>query len=266
MSDMHQHHSQSIQNLVTAFGKDPTIEAILLGGSLAHGYARPDSDIDVTIVVDADEYRRRRAERRLVFSSRELCTYENGYVDCKYVDVELLRLVAERGSEPARYAYQGGQILFSRIDGLGQLLAAIVRYPVEKKAERVERFVAQLLAWRWYYGEALRGENDYLALLAVQKLILFGARIVLAENELLFPYHKWMLRVLESAARQPPGMLADIRALCSTPSREAVESYCRELLAFSRVEPDTANAAWPSHFLRDSELRWVDGEPCIDEL
>jgi predicted nucleotidyltransferase len=266
MPDIQQHHFQSIQNLIAAFGKDPTVEAIILGGSLAHGYARPDSDIDVTIVVDSDEYRRRRDEGRLVFSSRELCTYEKGYVDCKYVDLEFLRLVAARGSEPARYAHQGGQILLSRVEGLEQLLAAIVRYPVEQKAERIERFVAQLLAWRWYYGEGLRQESRYLALLSVQKLILFGARIVLAENELLFPYHKWMLRVLESAARQPPGMLADIEALGVAPSRDAVEAYCQKVLAFARVEPDRANATWPSHFLRDSELRWVDAEPCIDDL
>jgi polymorphic toxin system nucleotidyltransferase-like protein len=263
---MQPHHSQSIQNLIAAFGKDPTVEAIILGGSLAHGYARPDSDIDVTIVVGADEYRRRRVEGRLSSSHREPCTYENGYVDCKYVDLEHLRLVAARGSEPARYAHQGGQILLSRVDGLEQLLAEIVRYPVEKKAERIERFVAQLLAWRWYYSEAQRQESRYLTLLAVQKLILFGARVVLADNELLFPYHKWLLRVLESATRQPPGMLADIQALGSAHSRDLVEAYCRKILAFVHVDHDTANGRWPSLFLRDSELRWVDAEPCIDDL
>jgi polymorphic toxin system nucleotidyltransferase-like protein len=263
---MQQHHIQSIQNLIAAFGKDPTVEAIILGGSLAHGYARPDSDIDVTIVVGSDEFRRRREQGRLVFSSRDLCTYDKGYVDCKYVDLELLRLVAARGSEPARYAHQGGQILYTRVEGLEELLAAIVRYPVEEKADRIERFVAQLLAWRWYYGEALRQENGYLALLSVQKLILFGARIVLADNELLFPYHKWMLRVLESAARQPPGILDDIQSLGSAHSLDSVEAYCRKLLAFARVEFDAVNATWPSLFLRDSELRWVDAEPCIDDL
>jgi predicted nucleotidyltransferase len=261
-----QHHLESIGNLVAFFAREASVQAILLGGSLAHGYARPDSDIDVSIVVESDEFRRRQQEGRLVHSSRELCTYEKGYVDCKYVDLAFLRLVAERGSEPARYAYHGAQILFSRVEGLDVLLAAIARYPVEKKAERVARFVAQLLAWRWYYSEALRQENQYLVLLSLQKLTLFGTRIVLAENELLFPYHKWMLRVLDSAPRQPAGMIDDIRALGSAHSWDAVEAYCRKLLSFVNVEFEAANATWPSLFLRDSELRWVDAEPCIDDL
>jgi predicted nucleotidyltransferase len=266
MPPLQPHHLQSIQNLIAAFAKDATVQAIILGGSLAHGYARADSDIDVSIVVDATEYRRRRVEGRLTQSDRALCNYEKGYVDCKYVDLDFLRLVAARGSDPARYAFEGAQILFSRVEGLGELLAEIVRYPVAEKSHRIERFVAQLLAWRWYYSEALRQESQYLALLSVQKLILFGARIVLADNELLFPYHKWMLRVLESAPRLPPGMLADIHTLGSACSWDAVEAYCAKILAFAKVDFDAANATWPSLFLKDSELRWLESEPCVDDL
>ncbi|MFZ5495533.1 MAG: hypothetical protein ACOZE5_09405 [Verrucomicrobiota bacterium] len=41
---MEKHHADSIANLVREFQADPGVLALLLGGSLAHGCARPDSD------------------------------------------------------------------------------------------------------------------------------------------------------------------------------------------------------------------------------
>lgn len=263
---MHAHHAQSIQNVIAAFEDDPAVVALLLGGSLAHGFARPDSDIDITIVVEASDYQLRAREQRLHYINHALCTYPNGYVDGKYVDEGFLRRVAERGSDPARYAFDGARILLSRLSELEALLADIGRYPSAQKRERIERFTAQLLAWRWYHSEALRQQSDYLLQLSLNKLVLFGARIVLAENELFFPYHKWMLRVLESAPQKPPGLLADIHCLLSSPPREKVEAYCQALLDFIGVDEAAANRAWPMRFMTDTELRWLHHEPSIDDL
>jgi predicted nucleotidyltransferase len=263
---MQAHHAESIQKLTGVFERDAAVRALVLGGSIAHGFARPDSDIDVSVVVDTAEYQRRRTQDQLTFSDRTLCTYEGGYVDGKYVDLEFLRAVAARGSEPARYAYHGSRILFSRVAGLEELLAAIVRYPVEHKEERIRRFAAQLLAWRWYYGEARRQENEYLEMLALQKLVLFGSRIILAANEVLFPYHKWLLRVLASAERQPSGMQAEIQSLLREPSRAKVAAFCDRILDFAGIDAALANAQWPMRFLKDTELRWLTEEPCIDDL
>lgn len=263
---MEPHHAQSLQNLVVAFEPDPAVLALILGGSLAHGFARADSDIDVTIVVDSAELQQRRRENRLHYNNRTLCTYEKGYIDGKYVDLDFLREVARHGSDPARYAYHGGRILFSRIPDLTDLLAAIVRYPVEEKAERIERFAAQLLAWRWYYSEALRQQNPYLVFLSIQKLILFSSRIVLAHNELFFPYHKWMLRVLQSAPLRPSGMPEDIQTLLTAPSWEKVDAYVRGVLAFAGIDFAAADRVWPTRFMKDTELAWLTQEPSIDDL
>lgn len=262
---MEPHHAQSILNLTAEFEKDPAILALILGGSIAHGFARPDSDIDVTIVLDAADYAQRQREHRMHYNNRTLCTYD-GYIDGKYVDLDFLQRVAVRGSDPIRYAYQGNRILFSRLDGLEELLAAIVRFPREQKAERLQRFVAQLLAWRWYYREAIRQESAYLRTLAAQKLVLFGTRVVLNENELLFPYHKWMLRVLESAPRQPAGLKAAIEHVLTLPPWDDVDAYVMTLLAFVGIDHDAANAAWPTRFMKDTELRWLREEACIDDI
>jgi hypothetical protein len=263
---MQQHHADSIQNLIVAFEKDATVLALILGGSIAHGFEKSDSDIDVSIVVDTAEYQARKSEGRLHYNNRTLCTYEKGYVDGKYVDLAFLEQVAARGSDPARYAYHGSRVLFSRVEGLTELLAAIARYPVEQKQRRIERFVAQLLAWRWYYSEGVRQESEYLMILSLQKLVLFGSRIILTQNELFFPYHKWMLRLLGEAERKPAGIQAEIQALLTAHSWQKVADYCERILAFVEIDPDAANAVWPSRFMQDTELRWLTQESSIDDI
>lgn len=262
---MHSHHAQSIANLVAAFQRDTEILALLLTGSIAHGCERPDSDIDVAIVVDSPAYQRRRDAGLLHYNNRELCTYD-GYIDGKYVDLAFLKLVAERGSEPARYAFEGTRVLFSKVPQLEALLADIVRYPVDGKRERIARFAAQLLAWRWYFSEGVRQQSTYLKTLAIQKVVLFSTRLVLAENELLFPYHKWMLRVLEAAPRRPPTILEDVQMLLERPTWDQVDSYCRGVLSFMGIDFHKADATWPTLFMKDTELTWVGGDPSIDDL
>jgi predicted nucleotidyltransferase len=262
---MEPHHASSIDNLVRALEPDPSILALVLAGSIAHGFAMPDSDIDVALVVEPEEYRRRRREETLHYVNAELCTYP-GYIDGKYVDLDFLRLVAERGSDPARFAFAGSRVLFSRIPDLEALLADITRYPVDQKRARTERFAAQIVAWRWYYSEAVRHQNRYLRALALQKLVLFGCRIVLNANELLYPYHKWLLRVVEAAPRQPAGFMAAIEQLLTDDSWPRVEAFSREVLDFAAVDPAELDAAWPSRFMKDTELFWVAHEAPIDDL
>jgi len=246
--------------------RDRSIRALILGGSLAHGFARPDSDIDVSIVVDSAEYQRRMRESRLTYFDRSVCTYSGGYVDGKYVDVDFLRRVAASGSDPARYAYQDARILFSKVPDLAAILAAITRYPREEKPERIERFAAQLLAWRWYYSESVSKQSRYLETLSVHKLVLFTCRIVLAANELLYPFHKWMLRVTQTAANRPPKLIADLEELLANPSVPQVDAHVRAVLAFYGVDYAQAEATWSTWFMKDTELAWTSGFPPIDDL
>lgn len=259
------HHAASIRNLVAEFERDPAVLALLLGGSLAHGFARPDSDIDVAIVLTPAEFQRRRQGGKLHYYNRTLCTY-SGYIDGKFMDLDFLRLVADHGSDPARFAFKDSRILLSRIDGLERLLADIVRYPAAQTPERTARFSAQLLAWRWYYSEAVRQQNPYLRGLAVQKITLFSCRLVLAQNEMLYPYHKWLLRVAGTAPRRPAGFPDNLTQLLDAHSWDKIDAYCRDILAFADVDYAEADALWPTRFMQDTELKWMSGEPPVDDL
>ncbi len=261
---MERHHQVAIDKFVNCYQKDPNIIAILLGGSLAHGFAGPEADIDLILVMEEAAYQKRKSQRRLAFSLWDFCNYPGGYIDCKVVSKEILRLVATRGSDPARYAYQDNKILYSRDPGLAKLLAEIVRFPVAEQKSRRKRFAAQLLAWKWYYSQAVEKQDRYLLYLSLQKIVLFSCRLVLNENQMLYPYHKWLLRVVAQAPSKPRNFEATLERLLHTPNRDLVALLCSEVLAFVGLEEKAID--WPNQFLLDSEWNWVEHEPPVDDL
>ena len=205
---MYTHHNQSIQNVKQYFQRDPEVLALLLSGSIAHGFQSPTSDVDLMIFVSDEDYQKRFKTGQLHFFNTDLCIYEGGYADGKYLSVNFVKQVLEKGSDPARFAFQGSQVLFSRMEEFEEDICRIAEYPFSEKAERIKRFYAQFEAWHWYCGEASRKENRYLLGTSVSKLILFGGRLILTHNEMLYPYHKWFLEVLEGAIEKPSDLMA----------------------------------------------------------
>ncbi len=261
---MDDHHATSIRQVTGYFRTVPEVQALILGGSIAHGFASPSSDIDLMIIVSDGEYEERLREGRLQYFDNQLCTYDGGYAEGKYLGLQMLRKLALDGSEPARFAFLDCQVLLSRMDNLDEAIGAITRYPVEGKAERMRRFYAQFEAWNWYANEGVRLNDPYLLGTSVAKLVLFGARLILAHNELLYPYHKWLLKVLERAPEKPAALLDCIADVHNRPSAETVHSLYESVGSFRAWEfPDVG---WANQFMLDSELGWLTGATAVDDL
>lgn len=261
---MFPHHQATLQRAIDYFQVQPGIQALLLAGSIAHGFAQESSDVDVLMIVTEDEYQRRVAASEITFFNQELSTYPDGYVDGKFLSQSFLDQVEQRGSEPARYAFADAQVLFSQIDGLDKQIRRIAQYPSAEKIARISRFRAQLEAWQWYASEADKKRNDYLMGLAINKLLLFGGRMILAHNELLYPYHKWFFAVLERAEHKPARLLETMRELSRQPSYAGATEFCTLINEFREWESD--GVRWPNHFLHDNELTWLHGSSHIDDL
>jgi hypothetical protein len=216
------------------------------------------------IFLSEENHQKRFQTGQLTFFTTELCTYEGGYVDGKYISLDFVKQVAEKGSEPARFAFEGSQVLFSRIDGFEQEIRRVAEYPIAEKAERIKRFRAQLEAWHWYCAEALKRENQYLLSTAVSKLILFGGRLILAHNEMLYPYHKWFLQVLERAKEKPADFMACLQKLSAEHTPENIEAFYEKVKTFQAWNENPYG--WGAQFMLDSELNWMDGKTPVDDL
>ncbi len=260
------HHVETIRRTVAHFEEQAGVSALLLGGSLVHGFATEASDVDIVVVVPDEEFRRRAAVPDTGFWSDTLSTYEGGYVDGKFVSLEFLREIAQRGDDATRWGYQDARVLFSRADSLEQTIADIVAFPRDEVAERLTRFGAQLLGWRWYYEQGCDKDDAYLRGLALSRVVLFACRIVLTENELLFPFHKWLLRVTATAPRRPPSFMDDIARLYEDPTREAVGAFVDGTLRFYGFDIDALGSSWGAWFMRDTEWSWMRGPAPVDDL
>jgi predicted nucleotidyltransferase len=260
---MFEHHSSTLARVAEHFSKDPEVTGLILAGSIAHGFCSAESDVDVMIVVSDESHAERLRTARATFFSRELCTY-GSYVDGKYISQGLLQQIREKGSEPARYAFKDAQVIFSSDPALPALLEEVARYPVAEKASRIWRFQAQVEAWRWYTNEADKRQNLPLLRTALAKLTLFGGRIILAHNELLYPYHKWFLRVLAQAADKPPGFLELIEELASAPDSDKVERFTCMVRDYGSWE--MSEGSWGAQFMLESELNWLHAPPPVDDL
>lgn len=261
---MYKHHQESIKNITEKLKTKKEIQAVILCGSIAHGFETEKSDVDLMLVVSDKDYKTRKKAGEIHYFEKEACTYESGYIDGKYISRDFLQQVAERGSEPARYAFEGAQVTYSQIKGLNELLKEIVRYPVEQKEEKIGRFYAQFEAWKWYCEEAIKHNNLYLLNHSVSNFILFSGRMILAHNEVLYPYHKWFLRVLDQVKKKPNGLMGGINLLLKEPNQENINHFYQLIKEYREWEEPNIN--WPGMFMLDCELSWMTGNVPVADI
>jgi hypothetical protein len=261
---MYPQHTETVSNIVAHFTAREDVLAVLLTGSIAHGFSRENSDVDIAIVVSECDFQRRKTEDDLTFYDTSLCSYPDGYVDGKYMDLGFIRDVSQRGSEPARFAFKDAKILLSRVAGLERLLADASMYPLERRDANLARFQAQFEAWYWYVQQAFQTRDLYLLRVATSKLTLFGCRQILAHNRILFPYHKWLARVVAQAPRKPEDFVSHMDSVLQSPTPESAAAFYKVVNDFvPRIKSDRH---WSTNFLFDSELNWASGHTPVDDL
>jgi hypothetical protein len=261
---MLKHHEETIKNVTERFKKREDVIALLVGGSIAHGFASEKSDVDIMIIVSNEDYEKRKKAGDIHYFDQEDCTYDTGYIDGKYISIDFLKMVAERGSDPAGFAFEDSFICFSKQEGLEEILRSITRYPTELKSERIQRFYAQFEAWKWYCYEAIKHNNRYLLNHSISNIVLFGGRMVLAYNERLYPYHKWFLKVLEKVEHKPSDLLERINDLLINHTEKEIEALYKCIMEFT--DWGLCDTSWPSKFMIDSELSWLDGNVAVADI
>ncbi|MGB8648220.1 MAG: DUF4037 domain-containing protein [Anaerolineae bacterium] len=256
---MRPQHRRTVERLIERFENDPNYPALLVGGSIARGWERDDSDVDIILLASDEEYARREPARAFHYYTTELSDYPGGYVDGKVVNSAFLDEVAERGSEPARAAFVGVLVAYSRDPELEALLARMTFYPEAERPDKMRSFYAQVQALQWYMGEADKRGDRYLATHVAADLALYGGRLILAHNRVLYPYHKWFTTVLREIKDRPANFMERMEALLTAPCKKTADAFCESVLGFTQWE--TPPEGWPTRFMQDSEWAWRTGKP-----
>ncbi len=260
---MKQHHKKAIEKLTESLKEDERYLAVIITGSVAKGEERDDSDIDFILVVSDEEYKKRKRRNRIIFYDTQYCDYPGGYVDGKIVNLQFLRTVAERGSEPARDAFRDAWIAFSKIPELEEILNKIPVYQKDEKAEKIQSFLAQFEIANSYIGEAERRKDRYLLIRAATDLVLFGGRLILAHNEIIYPYHKLFMNALKRAPEKPEKLIELIDALLDEPSSKNALAFYEVIKSFKKWR---IRGLPNVQFMIDTELAWIEGKPYVGDI
>jgi hypothetical protein len=236
---------------------------LIVGGSVAHGLASPQSDLDVMLVMTDAVVEERSRQGRLTIFDDTVADYEGGYLDGKVIALGFIDEVAAHGSEPARWAFEDAFVAFSRVERLPERIAAAATYPEHEGNEILRDFVSHVMLMEWYMSEADKRRDRYLATFAGSRLALYAGRTVLALNRMLYPYHKWFLWQLERAPSKPEGLLAQIDAVATAPSAPTAHDLASSIIAFAALDLPMEEAT--TRFMRRSELSWRGGNPPLED-
>lgn len=257
------HHLESLLAILIRTRNDDTVVAAILGGSLVKGTSRPDSDLDLIFVLTPEWFAKRQAQRKLAECLTDGITYEHGYYDIKYVSREILEMSAERGSEPTRNAYVGARVVQSADDSLVDLVSRIGVYPEDERAERIETFHAGLILTSGYFWNEARKRGDtYLLTRTAADMVMYGLRMVLAHNRVLFPCHKWLTRAIRDCAEVPPGILVLADTLLTNRGDSDRVAFRDAILGWRdwEIKGDVL-----SRYIRDHETWWQRSGPFVHE-
>ncbi len=261
--DFQSHHRRAIDRLVDEYQQDPRFSALIIGGSVAKGCARPDSDVDFLIVATDDEFDQRRRGNDLFINRSDLTDYANGYVDGKIINHRYLQELADNGNEPSRAAFEGAFAPYSHLPDLHDLLERIPVYQEQGHHDRIKAFYSMAFIQHWLIHESLRHRNRYTIVRAASQLALFSGRLILAHNRVLFPYHKWLTRALELVEEKPASLLSQIDALLTEPNAETAEALFKSVREYRNWGVSDIEAyTW---FMTEVEWSWMSGTTPMED-
>jgi hypothetical protein len=204
---MHEWHSQAIARLRKHFEADPRYLALIVVGSVARGDAREDSDVDFVLVATDDEYARRHASSDLFSTGNGFSKDPSHQVGGYILNWQYLLDAAERGDERTRFQFVKAHVVFSQIAELEQTIARITAYPESERIEKMKSFYSQLPLHFSFMELAEYSQNAYLLSETAVALVLFGGRLILAHNRMLYPGRKWFMHEFERAPDKPEGII-----------------------------------------------------------
>lgn len=261
---MLRHHEESIQKLVDYFSDNQSVLAIILGGSVAKGLEKPDSDIDAAIIVTEGYYTKLQKENRLSECISGHCTYENGYFDIKYYTKGFLEAVAVQGSEPSRNAFVKARCIFSKDDEIDTIVPKIGVFQESEKKVKMDSFYSAL-ALTYHYFWQVSKDNIYLRVRSATDIVLFGFRLLLQENHVLYPCHKSLLSTVATLVKKPDKILDIGERLLKELSDEAAKEFVESILNFIQYQPPKDWSEILTRYIDDNELWWYKERPSITE-
>jgi len=216
---MHKHHEDSIKIMTEYFRDRPGVEALFLVGSVATGTERANSDIDGVVILSPDEYQQKKENGSTLEVIHGKSTYEGGYFDIHYHSREDLERLLESGSEPMRNLFNKARTLLCYDASIEQLVSQIPIYPKKDIAPKQLRFYCTFKQFYLYFWKTCK-PTGFMRFHVADGMIYNLYRLILIENEILFPSMRKLEEAIISAANKPENIVEKCHKFMQTLSDE----------------------------------------------
>jgi predicted nucleotidyltransferase len=210
--------------------EDQTIIGVILCGSLARDAGRPDSDVDLFIVVTDEAFQMRRTEKDYFWGTHSDSAPYPVEVDGKIVDKEFLRRLWINGNESIKSTFMDVSLIYSRDAELRSLLERKRDMVDGHKAEKIRKFYALMKSRRYTADD--RAAGILLVKRCIFDTVYFACRLVLAHNEVLFPSVKNMEKELLRCPDKPPRFIELMHEVLEKSSSDKLAEFYDHVESF----------------------------------
>ena len=250
------HHREAVKELISIFREKEGVIALVFGGSVAKHMEREDSDIDAMVIVTEEFYERKRKVNCIAECiSMGDCAYPGGYFDVKYMTKDYIRDAAEKGSEPTRNSFIGSHVLFSADEEVTELVRRIPVFQKQEFEEKMLSFFSNLQLNYNYFWKACRPEG-YMKLKVASEIVYSLYRMVLQENEILFPCNRRLEQFVKLAPDQPEHLVEYCEEFCRTLEDDPLDKALEAWKAWTHYQYPTDSAVCQSRYCDDFEQWW----------
>ena len=256
------HHERAVRGAIERYSAAEGARGLILGGSVARGTERPDSDVDLTLVVSDDAYAQYAARDRLSFADRVPEYYEHAYFDVKVVTEAILARAVDAADDPTRASFVGARVLWTAadlpIDALEAQLHAIGEPGEATWHEHEASFMAQArLHARYFLDQAEKLDLGMLRHHAAVHFAFAIGRALLARNRVLFAGQKYLELELGRLDSAPVDVAPRLRRFLDAPTLAVAMELLAEVEDLGGWSPTPEQTL--SRFVEDNELAWLTG-------
>lgn len=182
----------------------------------------------------------------------------------KYMTKEFLTDAAERGSEPARNAFLKSRVLFTKDEDIIRIVDQIPIFQRQEKEEKMLSFYADF--WlNYYYFLKSCPVDGYMKLHAVNEVIYSIYRMILQENEILFPSNRRLEEFVEKISEKTARLTGLGKTAAKTQEMADVDAFVRYFLEITSYEIPENIGNVLSRYTTDFEQWWRVPRPNINE-
>lgn len=261
---MYQHHEESLKIMTDFFKARPEVIAIVLGGSVAKGCERPDSDLDAMVIITPEAYEARAASNTTTETIGGMCNYRGGYFDIKYMTKEYIQKAAGKGSEPTRNSFLGGRVLYTLDDEIPAIVASIPVFQEGEYDDKMLSFYSNLSLNYDYFWKCCKAEG-FMQTHAINEIIYSVYRMILQQNRILFPCNRRLEEFVGSTAHKPENILSLAKALMDKKDDASCDAFVQAFKDWTSYEPPKDYSQILSRYVNDYEQWWHIPRPLVAE-